>query len=72
MLELCDRMKTYESLLRRPELADAGTEVRAALDELLASRLVVVDDGRYLSLPVFRNRTRPEGRYAGLEATAAA
>jgi ribosomal peptide maturation radical SAM protein 1 len=72
VLELCDRTKTYESLLRRPELAGADVEVRAALDELLERRLAVVDDGRYLSLPVFRNRTRPEGRYAALEATAAA
>jgi ribosomal peptide maturation radical SAM protein 1 len=72
VLEQCDRMKTYESLLRRTELAGMDEEVRAALDDLLARRLVVADDGRYLSLPVFRNRTRPEGRCAGLEATAAA
>jgi ribosomal peptide maturation radical SAM protein 1 len=75
VLELCDRMKSYGSLVRRPELAGAGGEVRAALDDLVARRLVLDDDGRYLSLPVFRNRARPDGRdgaYAGLEATAAA
>jgi ribosomal peptide maturation radical SAM protein 1 len=71
--ELCDVAKTYEGLLRRPELAGCDEEVRSALDSLVESRLATLDDGRYLSLAVFRNRPAPvdSGR-ASLETTAAA
>ena len=73
--ELCDTARTYEGLLRRPELAGRERAVRSALGELVDRRLTTVDEGRYLSLAVFRNRAapaRPDGGRASLEAAAAA
>jgi ribosomal peptide maturation radical SAM protein 1 len=54
--ELCDVAKSLPVLLRDPVLAGREDEVRAALERLLENRLMLLDDGRYASLAVFRNR----------------
>ncbi len=53
---LCDVAISLEGLLRHPDLAGREVEVRAALDSLVADRLVAFDSGHYLTLAVFRNR----------------
>jgi magnesium-protoporphyrin IX monomethyl ester (oxidative) cyclase len=70
--ELCDVAKTPEALLRLPALAGREPEVRAALESLVAARLMTADGGRHLSLAVFRNRSAPRRARQALEATAAA
>jgi ribosomal peptide maturation radical SAM protein 1 len=55
----CDVASTVPGLLRQPELADHEPEVRAALDRLVADRLVLAHDDHYLSLPVFLERPTP-------------
>jgi ribosomal peptide maturation radical SAM protein 1 len=54
---LCDIGTTIPALLRQPELAGREQEVRSALESLVADRLVAHDDGHYLTLAVFRNRS---------------
>jgi ribosomal peptide maturation radical SAM protein 1 len=69
--ELCDVAKSLPALMRDPELAGREDEVRAALDVLLEGQLMLLDDGRYASLAVFRNR-RTTSADASVEAAAAA
>jgi ribosomal peptide maturation radical SAM protein 1 len=69
--ELCDTAASIERLLRQPELAGRDEEVRAALDRFTQDQLMLAEDGRYLSLAVFRKRPGAAGRQ-GLEAAAAA
>jgi magnesium-protoporphyrin IX monomethyl ester (oxidative) cyclase len=65
---------SLNGLLRRPELAGHAVEVEAALESFVADRLMIVDEGRYLSLAVFRTRSgdrlRPDAR-TNVEAAAA-
>jgi ribosomal peptide maturation radical SAM protein 1 len=57
LFALCDVGTTIPALLRQLELAGRELEVRSALESLVADRLVVHDDGHYLTLAVFRNRS---------------
>jgi ribosomal peptide maturation radical SAM protein 1 len=73
LYEACDVATSLNGLLRRSELAAHADEVEAALESLLADRLMLADEGRYLSLAVFRTRSpRSGGREAGANVEAAA
>jgi ribosomal peptide maturation radical SAM protein 1 len=67
----CDAATSPERLLREAPFAGREDEVHDALASLEADRLLLADDGRYLSLAVFRSRPDPAQR-PRLEATAAA
>jgi ribosomal peptide maturation radical SAM protein 1 len=54
---LCDVAATIPALLRQPDLAGREDEVRASLEAFVADRLMAHDQGHYLTLAVFRNRT---------------
>jgi ribosomal peptide maturation radical SAM protein 1 len=71
LLERCDTARSLAALLRDPQLAESEADVRDALDELVARRLMLLDGARYLTLAVFRDR---HGRCesAPVETTAAA
>jgi ribosomal peptide maturation radical SAM protein 1 len=69
--ELCDTARTVTALLREERIGGVEAEVRDAMDRLVANRLMLAIEGRYLSLAVFRNRrSLTEG--ADLATTAAA
>jgi ribosomal peptide maturation radical SAM protein 1 len=57
LLALCDVSATMPQLLRRAELPGQEPEVRSALESLVADGLVAHEDGHYLTLAVFRNRS---------------
>lgn len=57
LLVLCDVSTTIPALLRREELSGQEPEVRSALESLVTDRLVAHEDGHYLTLAVFRNRS---------------
>ncbi|HEV2815298.1 MAG TPA: RiPP maturation radical SAM C-methyltransferase [Solirubrobacteraceae bacterium] len=67
----CDRAATLQALVQDESIAAGEDAVRDAVDRLVADRLLVEDEGRYLSLAVFRSRPDPAGS-ARAEATAAA
>jgi ribosomal peptide maturation radical SAM protein 1 len=69
--ELCDIAKSLPAIRADPALAERGDEVRAALDDLVADGLMLLDHGRYASLAVFRGRANPPAG-ASVEAAAAA
>ncbi len=52
----CDGVTTLAALLRDPALAGHQARVRAAIETLQADRLLLHDEGRLLSLAVFRRR----------------
>jgi ribosomal peptide maturation radical SAM protein 1 len=52
----CDSATTSDALLRRPEFAGHESAVQEALDELAEQCLLVSDEGRHVSLAVFRAR----------------
>lgn len=57
LFTLCDVAATIPALLRQPDLAGREEEVRASLETFVADRLMAHDQGHYLTLAVFRNRT---------------
>ena len=65
VLHQCDTARTLPALLRHvlrpPTLAageaDSEADVRAALSSLAAAKLLIVDDGHFLALPIFKDRT---------------
>ena len=67
----CDQATSVERLLRDDAFAGEEAAVRAAVAALEADRLVTVDEGRCLSLAVFRSRPEPS-RSLRVAATAAA
>jgi len=56
LLFYCDTASTIEALRRRSDLADSDGDIDSTLDQLCHDRLMLLDEGHYLSLPVFRNR----------------
>ena len=67
----CDRAATVQTLVQDEAIGADEEAVRDALDRLAADRLLVEDEGRHLSLAVFRSRPDPAGSER-VEATAAA
>jgi hypothetical protein len=59
IFSLCDVAATLAVLLRQPDLVGREDEVRAALESLVADGLMAREEGHYLTLGVFRNRTTP-------------
>jgi ribosomal peptide maturation radical SAM protein 1 len=71
----CDQATALQGLLRDPDLRGRRAEVEDALERLAASGLLVEDEGRYLSLAVFRTRAAipsPKQAQARVEAAAPA
>jgi hypothetical protein len=62
ILALCDTATTLPSLLRQDGLSSEGPAVIAALQSLVSDRLVLEDGGRFLALPVMRNRPSELGK----------
>jgi hypothetical protein len=56
LLLYCDTAATVEALARRPDLAESPRDISSTLKQLADERLMLHDEGQYLSLPVFRNR----------------
>ena len=56
VLALADASTTPAALVRHPDIASREQDARAALDALVADRLIACEGGQYVSLPVFRNR----------------
>jgi ribosomal peptide maturation radical SAM protein 1 len=57
LLAFCDVGTTIPALLCRAELAGREPEVRSTLESLVADGLAAHEDGHYLTLAVFRNRS---------------
>jgi ribosomal peptide maturation radical SAM protein 1 len=56
LLLYCDTASTVDTLARRSDLADSAGDIESTLKQLASDRLVLEDEGQYLSLPVFRKR----------------
>ena len=56
LLLYCDMASTVDTLARRSDLADSAGDIESTLKQLASDRLVLEDEGQYLSLPVFRKR----------------
>jgi hypothetical protein len=73
LLFYCDTATTVDALARRPDLDSSAAEIESTLAQLIRDRLVLRDDGQYLSLPVFRERpTAKDQRLANAYITAKA
>jgi ribosomal peptide maturation radical SAM protein 1 len=73
LLFYCDTASTVDALARRSELAASAGEIESTLKALGRDRIVLQDEGQYLSLPVFRKRpTVKDQRLANAYITAKA
>jgi len=56
LLFYCDSATTVEALSRRSDLDSSASQIESTLQHLCHDRLMLRDEGQYLSLPVFRKR----------------
>ncbi|HEV7474349.1 MAG TPA: RiPP maturation radical SAM C-methyltransferase [Pyrinomonadaceae bacterium] len=56
LLLYCDAATTVDTLARRSDLEASPTEIESTLKQLSHDRLMLEDEGQFLSLPVFRSR----------------
>lgn len=56
LLLYCDTATNVAALARRSDLEASAGEIEATLKQLSNDRLMLEDEGQFLSLPVFRNR----------------
>jgi hypothetical protein len=61
LLMRCDTATSIAALLRSPSLAGRAAEVCLALEALADARLVYEQGGKFVTLPIFRNRLASQG-----------
>lgn len=56
LLLYCDTATTIDALARRHDFQASVADIKSTLKQLSSDRLVLEDEGQFLSLPVFRSR----------------